>query len=226
MAHVLSKFKIQHDEFVAKIGVEYEGFRMRNIERKTNDNSTAPTTSTLLEYLNKGRIITFAIRDMVSIHPEFLREYCHFDPDSAIFRIKERKRTLCLKFPTGKKCWECGIRQSKIAKIQTCTDCRKGKYCSITCQASNWDDHKDFCKKLLELNREITSILHTNDVVQNMVLLFEVRPSGNALTPLGFGNNFGKRDLDSDTIEIIEKTGYEICRSIARLFNDLNMLSS
>ena len=225
MAHVLSKFKIQDDEFVAKIGVEY-GFRMRNIERITNDNSTV-TVSALLEYFNKGRIKTFAIREMVSIHPEFLKEYCHFDPDSAIFRIKQRKRTLCLKFPTGKKCWECGITtsSSKVVKIQTCTDCRKGKYCSIGCQVSNWDDHKDFCKKLLELNREIISILHTREVVQDMIFLFGKSSSGNVLTPLGFENNFGERDLDRDTIEIIVKTGCEICRSIARLVNDLNMSS-
>ena len=57
------------------------------------------------------------------------------------------------------------------------------------------------------------------------MFLFGVSPSGNVLTPLGFENNFGERDLDEDTIEIIGKTGYEICRSIARLFNDLNMSS-
>ena len=49
MAHVLSKFKRQDDEFATKIGNEY-GFEMRNIERITNDIST---TSTWLGNCNK-----------------------------------------------------------------------------------------------------------------------------------------------------------------------------
>ena len=217
MAHVLSKFKRQDDEFATKIGNEY-GFEMRNIERITNDIST---TSTWLGNCNKERIRTFAMRDMVSIHPEFLKEYCHFDPDSAIFRIKQRKRTLYSKFPGGKKCWECGIIQSNVVKIQTCTNCRKGKYCSVECQLSNWDDHKDFCKKLLKLNNEIKSITIMSEVVQDMTFLFGRSRSGDIdiLTPLGFDDNFGKQGFDKDTNEIIMKTGNEICRSIARFIN-------
>ena len=217
MAHVLSKFKRQDDEFTTKIGNEY-GFEMRNIERITNDIST---TSTWLGNCNKERIRTFAMRDMVSIHPEFLKEYCHFDPDSTIFRIKQRKRTLYSKFPGGKKCWECGITPSNVVKIQTCTNCRKGKYCSVECQLSNWDDHKDFCKKLLKLNNEIKSItIIMSEVVQDMTFIFGKSQSGDILKPIGFEDNFGKQGFDKDTIEIIVKNGRDICRSIARLSNE------
>ena len=241
MAHVLSKFKRQDDEFAVKVGIEH-GFKMRNIKRISNDISTA---AVLMGNCNK-RTKTVWMREMVSIHPEFLKEYCHFDPVSAIFRIKQRKRTLYLKFPGGKKCWECGIAPSssgcrsnilenfggarpqtstttpsKIVKIQTCTDCRKGKYCSVVCQVSNWDVHKDFCKKLLKLNNEIKSITITNEVVQDMNFIFGKSPSGDILTPLGFEDNFGEQGFDKDTIEIIMKTGHEICRSIARLINGL-----
>ena len=263
MVKVLSKFKRQDDEFAMKIGIEH-GWSMRNIKRISNDMSTA---AVMVGNDNK-RTKTVCMRDLVSIHPEFLKECCHFDPVSAIFRIKQRKRALYLKFPVGKKCWECGIVSSssdsrsntlenfggtrpqtsipfggarpktstnfggvrprtsnttppKIVKIQTCTDCRKGKYCSVKCQVSNWDNHKDFCKKLLKLNNEIKTITITNGVVQDMNFVFGKSPSGDILTPLGFEDDFGERGFDEDTIEIIMKTGREICRSIARTINDL-----
>ena len=217
MAHVMSKFKVQDDEFTTKIGIEY-GIKLKNIKRISNNISTA---SVLIENCNKERIKIVCMRKVLSIHPEFLKEYCHLDPDSAIFRIKQRKRTLYSKFPGGKKCWECGIIPSNVVKIQTCTNCRKGKYCSVECQLSNWDDHKDFCKKLLKLNNEIKSITIMSEVVQDMTFLLGRSRIDDIdiLTPLGFDDNFGKQGFDKDTNEIIMKTGNEICRSIARFIN-------
>ena len=54
-----------------------------------------------------------------------------------------------------------------------------------------------------------------------MNFIFGRSRSGDILTPLGFEDNFGEQGFDKDTIEIIMKTGNEICRSIARLINGL-----
>ena len=214
MAHVLSKFKRQDNEFI-KVGTEL-GFRMRNNKRISSNLASA---AIFTENCDKERTKAFCMREIVGKYPEFLKEYGLFDPDSKIFRIKQRRNALYLKFPSVKKCWECGIPRSKLVKIQTCTDCRKAKYCSVECQVSNWDDHKDFCKKLLKLNNEIKSIKITNEVIQDMNFIFGKSPSNGVLRPIGFQNNFEDQGFDKETIEIITRTGYDIGKSIARIIN-------
>ena len=215
MAHALSKFKRQDNDFI-KVGTEL-GFRMRNVKRVSSNLASA---SMFTENCDKERTKAFCMREMVGKHPEFLKAYCQFDPDSKIFRIRERRKALYSKFPSIKKCWKCGITRSKIDKLQTCTACRKSKYCSVECQVSNWNDHKDFCKKLLKLNNEIKSIEITKRVVEDMNFIFVKSPRDGALRALGFHNNFDDQGFDQETIEIITRTGYDLGKRIARIIND------
>jgi hypothetical protein len=49
----------------------------------------------------------------------------------------------------GTKCYGCGAAKSSLTKpLLKCSGCRVMTYCSKNCQASNWKEHKPFCKFL------------------------------------------------------------------------------
>jgi hypothetical protein len=237
MAHALSKFKRQDNEFI-QVGTEL-GFKMRNIKRISNNLASAAIST---ENCDKERTKAFSLREMIDKHPEFLKEYCHFDPNSQIFRINQRRKALYSKFPSVKKCWECGItprdiflrRQtnfksgqtkqilltSQLVKLQTCVDCRKAKFCSKECQVSNWANHKVFCNRLLKLNNEIKSIKLASEAIQDMNFIFGKRLDNGVLRPIGFQNNFEDQGFDKETIEIITRTGLDLGKRIAWIINN------
>ena len=46
-------------------------------------------------------------------------------------------------------CANCGLIESNVIKLQTCSMCKSIHYCSKTCQRSHWEaDHRKECKEL------------------------------------------------------------------------------
>ena len=55
----------------------------------------------------------------------------------------------------GDTCEVCGARST----IHRCSKCRTARYCSVDCQASHWEDHKDYCQVLVR-RRELGVALY------------------------------------------------------------------
>ena len=40
----------------------------------------------------------------------------------------------------------CAHRDKLVAKVQTCSRCKRASYCDATCQKAHWKQHKVTCK--------------------------------------------------------------------------------
>ena len=48
-------------------------------------------------------------------------------------------------------CHRCGKRAVKQAKLSWCDSCKHARYCSQSCQRSDWRSHKAVCKEIREV---------------------------------------------------------------------------
>ena len=60
-------------------------------------------------------------------------------------------------------CANCGLNESHVIKLQTCSMCKSIHYCSKTCQRSHWKaDHKKECKELCTQNEKASQVFGAN----------------------------------------------------------------
>ena len=53
-----------------------------------------------------------------------------------------------------KICWSCHTTEEEAGvKIAKCKGCRKARYCSEDCQATDWERHKTYCERIQEKRR-------------------------------------------------------------------------